>query len=75
MKRMHACLSYYLPPYLFLPTAVSVRMLSVFRTMKRAVTTINGSGSAAYHGLSDRIRIASFNIEIFGTTNRSGQCL
>lgn len=34
----------------------------------RAVTTINGSGAPAYHNQADRIRIASFNIQIFGTT-------
>lgn len=34
----------------------------------RAVTTLNGSAAPAYHNQSDRIRIASFNIQIFGTT-------
>ena len=34
----------------------------------RAVTTLNGSAAPAYHNQTDRIRIASFNIEIFGTT-------
>ncbi len=37
----------------------------------RAITTLNGSGAPAYHNQSDRIRIASFNIEIFGTTKTS----
>lgn len=36
--------------------------------LQRAVTTLNGSAAPAYHNQTDRIRIASFNIEIFGTT-------
>lgn len=54
--------------FVFANCSVGPDIVGVSDVDDRAITTINGSGAAAYHGLSDRIRIASFNIEIFGTT-------